>query len=50
MLYILLLATSLPLTPAFPPEPMGKPVTVQILDGYFVKNTTPIPPTQSYVN
>ena len=45
MLYILLLATSLPLTPAFPPEPVGKPVTVQILDGYFVKNTTPIPPT-----
>ena len=45
MLHPILLPAALLLTPAFPPDQPGKPVTAKVLGDYFVKNTTPIPPS-----
>ena len=45
MLHAFLFTTTLLLAPAFPPDHPGQPVPTQVLGEYFVKNTTPIPPS-----
>lgn len=45
MLHPILISTTLLLAPAFPPDHPGQPVPAKLLGDYFVKNTTPIPPS-----